>query len=127
MDVFVSDDARRFLQAEWILHSRGGPDGLLLGHRRGTRYVVESVLPSMPGFFSSHEALAACRRHLPCRILGFFTFKPESGKIKKILSPSTYGKLYLEVAADDTERLSFTSYVVEFKDGFYLAPIPIGT
>jgi len=108
-----------------ILHSGDGPDGLLLGHKRGSRFIVEEILPTRPGFFTSQSALAACGRYLQHRILGFFTFSPGSGKIKKILTPIAYGKLYLEVAGDGIENPVFISYLIEFKEGFYLAPIPI--
>jgi len=125
MDVFVSDGAKRSLLAELILHSGGGPDGLLLGHKRGSRFIVEEILPTRSGFFASQSALAACDRYLQHRILGFFTYSPGSGKIQKILTPIAYGKLYLEVAGDGIDNLVLISYLIEYKDGFFLAPIPI--
>jgi len=125
MDVFVSYDAKRSLRAESILHSGDGPDGLLLGHKRGPRFVIEEILPTLPGFFSSRDALAACERHLQNRVLGFFTFRPGNRKRNKLLAPITYGKLYMEVTGDGTRDPSLASYIVEFEEEFFLTPIPL--
>ena len=123
MDVYLSDEAQSFLKALSML--KGDQDGLLLGHLRGHRFFVEKVFPTQKGFFTSPEQFLTLNGHFNDRVIGFFSFNPGEGKAQKILVPLAQGKLYLSIHTRDEKGLDIESFRIDFKDQFFLSPIPL--
>jgi len=125
MDAYLSQEAYQSLSALSLISSRSNPDGLLIGHKRGHRYFVEKILPSLKGFFSSVEKYFATNELLDEKVLGFFSFKKEEKKIEKILTPFAYGKLFLEIHLNKKKRMDIKSYIIDYEHEFFLSPIKL--
>jgi len=121
MDAYLSKEAKTFLEALNIM--RGDQDGLLLGHKRGHRFFIEKTFPTKKGYFSSLEEYMSLDRHFGYRVIGFFSFNPDEGKIRKILKPIAQGKLYLSIVTQDSGTMDFQSYRIDFEDRFFLSPV----
>ncbi len=125
MDAFLSSEAFQFLQALNLVASPSHPDGFLIGHKRGHRFLVEKILPSGKGFFPSLARYQELEEFYRGRLLGFFSFRPDERKLKKILVPFAFGKLYLELQAKNRKKIAMKSYVIDFNGQFFLSPIPL--
>jgi hypothetical protein len=121
MDVYLTEEAHSFLQA--INMVKGDHDGLLLGHKRGHRFIVEKIFPTHRGFFSSQEQYIALNRHFGDRVIGFFSFNPDERKVNKILGPLAQGKLYLRINTQGDDTLDIQPFRIDFEDRFFLSPI----
>jgi hypothetical protein len=121
MDVYLSKEARNFLEALNMV--QGDHDGLLLGHLRGHRFFVEKIFPTQKGFFSSEEQYLSLNQHFSDGVIGFFSFNPDEKKVRKILIPLAQGKLYLSIHTQSDDALNMQSFKIDFKDRFFLAPI----
>ena len=123
MDAYLSKEASSSLEALNIV--RGDQDGLLLGHLRGHRFFVEQIFPTQKGFFSSQKQYLSLNQHFYDRVIGFFSFNPDERRAKKILAPLTQGKLYLSIHSQGNDTLDIRSFRIDYKDRFYLSPIPL--
>ena len=121
MDVYLSDEARSFL--EGLNMVRGDQDGLLLGHMRGHRFFVEKIFPTQKGFFSSQEKFLSLNQHFGDRVIGFFSFNPDERKASKILIPLAQGKLYLSIHTKGENTLDIQPFQIDYKDRFFLSRI----
>jgi hypothetical protein len=125
MDAYLSREAFRSLRILSLILSGSNPDGLLIGHKRGHRFFVEKIFPSRPGFFPSLKACFQLEQIFEGSLLGFFSFKPDQKKIKKLLAPLSQGKLFLEIRSGRKKRLMMKSFVIDYEKKFFLAPIKL--
>jgi hypothetical protein len=125
MDVYLSPDASKALRAVCLLTALPKTEGLLIGHTRGYRYFVESILPAARGCFSSLGNYYQVNELYGGKIIGFFSFRPGRKNIKKILAPFAYGKIFLRLGKSPKGKLTAKSYVIEYRTGFFLAPVAI--
>jgi hypothetical protein len=123
MDAYLSQEALQALRALSLISSN--PDGIVLGHKRGQRFIIEKVLSSQKSFFPSLEKFFELNRLLDNKVLGFFSFHPEKNKLKKILSPFAYGMLFLKMGLIDNRKLEVKSYVIDYKKEFFLKEIKL--
>ncbi len=125
MDAYLSKGAYQTLLALSLIHSN--PDGLLVGHRRGHRFFVEKIFPSLPSFFPSFEKYHKLDRHFEGKLIGFFSFRPNTKKIQKLLAPFACGQLYLELAPASQKKLDIKSFVIDYENNFFLVPVELNT
>ena len=125
MDAYLSQEAYNFLKALSIVSSSSYSDGLLIGHKRGHRYFVEKIFPSLPGFFPSIKNYISLDEHLKGKLLGFFSFNPNKEKLEKILSPYAFGKLFLQINLNQQKKMTIKSYLIEYDEGFFLSPLEL--
>ena len=123
MDAQLSQEAFQSLQALGLISSSSISDGLLLGHKRGHRFFIERIFTTQTGFFSSFKKYNELNQLFHEKLVGFFSFKADDRKIKKILAPFAYGKLFLQIEMDKQKKIRIKSYAVEFENTFYLFPI----
>ena len=123
MDAYLSQEAYQSLNAINLISSSSSSDGLLIGHKRGHRFFVEKIFPSTPGFFPSLKKYHELDQLLDGKLLGFFSFKPDEKKIKKILAPFACGKLFLEINLSRRKKMTIKSYVVDYENEFFLLPV----
>jgi len=123
MDVYLSEEASLLLKALSLASSRPRADGFLIGHKRGQRFFVEKIFSSERGFFPSLENFRGLDQLFDGKIIGFFSFKADKKKIKKILAAFAYGKLFLDVHLNKRHKMAIRSYVVDFRNTFYLSPV----
>jgi hypothetical protein len=125
MDMFLSKEAFLYLKGQALVPPGQAPGGLLLGHKRGQRFYVEQVYPARESFFSSERNYWAFRRLFGEKIIGFYSFTSATAFKPKILQPFAYGKVFLRITRRPKNRLSLKPHVIEYKDSFFLLPIPL--
>lgn len=122
MDAYLSREAYRFFEALALVSTEASPDGLLIGHKRGHRYVVEKIFPALKGFSVFPQIYFELDKIFDGKLIGFYSLKPEEKKIKKILAPFAYGKLFLKVHRQEN-RVAIESFLIDYREGFFLSPI----
>jgi len=123
MDAYLTPDARRSLEA---LARLGGARGYLVGHRRGPRFVIETIVPAAAGRAFSGADLRTLDHIFDGAALGFFAAGPGRSSAKKqALRPFGCGKLFLEARLDAVQGLALKAFSVEFEGRFALASIAI--
>jgi hypothetical protein len=123
MDAYLTPDARRFLEA---LARLGGARGYLVGHRRGPRFVIETIVPAAAGRAFSGADLRTLDRIFDGAALGFFAAGPgRFAARKEALRPFGCGKLFLGARLDAQRGLVLEAYSVEFDGRFVLASMAI--
>lgn len=125
MDAYLTREAYRSLAALNLISSSSNSDGFLLGHKRGHRFFVEKVMPSLPGFFPSLEKYWKLEQLFEGKLIGFFSFKPDEKKIKKILAPFACGKLFLKLTPSPKKKMAINSFVIDYDDDFLLLPVEL--
>lgn len=125
MDAYLSREAHDSLLGLNLTASKTNMDGILIGHKRGQRLFVEKILPTKNGFFSSYENYLALDKHFQGSLVGFFTFKSNEKKIKKILSPFAFGQLLLNIHSTKKNKMTIKSFVIDYKKAFFLSPVDL--
>jgi hypothetical protein len=125
MEVFLSTEAIQSFSALQCSFPNTNTDGFLIGHKRGDMFFVEGILPSQKGFFSSHEKYFKLKQKLEDKIIGFYSFQINESKLKKILSPLSYGKIFLRLDMDKTNRLDIQPFAIEHDKSFFLLPVTL--
>ncbi len=123
MEVYLSEEALTSFAALRLVLSGTNTDGFLIGHKRGLMFFVERIFPSRRGFFSSEEIFLSFIKLLDNKILGFYSYQPDQKKINKILAPSSYGKLFLNIDINTKSQLVIKPFVIEYQNDFFLSPI----
>lgn len=125
MDAYLSQEAFKSLSALSLISSSSNSDGFLIGHKRGHRFFVEKIFSSVNGFFPSLKKYHELDQFYDGKLIGFFSFKPEKIKIKKILAPFACGKLFLELSLSQRNKMRIKSYIIDYKDEFFIFPIKL--
>jgi hypothetical protein len=125
VDVLLTPEARREVEALRAFRPRPGTWGVLVGHRRGSRFIVEKVLAACdPGTVPGEELLERLDTVWPGRTVGLVAVRPGAAFKKAARGPAWYGKLVLEVAGTARTPV-LRPFVVEFERRFFLDPIPL--
>jgi len=125
MDAYLSEETYQSLAALILISPRLSSDGFLIGHKRGHRFFVEKIFPSLPGFFPSLKKYHELDQLFSGKLLGFFSFNPDEKKIKKILAPFACGKLFLEVSSNQQKKMTIKSYVIDYENEFFFLPVKL--
>ena len=123
MDAYLLKEAYQSLRAFGIIATKSISDGLLSGHIRGHRFIVEKIFPTQRGFFPSLDNYFSLNQIFDDEILGFFSFFPEKKKMKKILAPFAFGKLILQIHLNRQNKMVIKSFLIDYDKEFYLSPI----
>ena len=127
MDAFLSGEASQFLEALSLVPARSRVFGFLIGHERGHRIYVEKILPAPHGFSLSAKLFFKLDRVLDGGIVGFFALRSSPRRLKAILSPYGFGKLYLEINPDSVKKTRRRSFIIDYEKEFRLRPILLKT
>jgi hypothetical protein len=122
MDVYLSEEARQQLRAQALGIPRGRAAGLLLGHRRGPRFLVERVCPRRFGALPSASTYLELDGIFGGKIIGFYSSGSRAGKASLKWPPYSYNKLYLELELGPKKKLILRPAVVEYSGSFCLVP-----
>ena len=125
MDVYLSEEARRFLNAQALETSRRRVGGLLLGHRRGPRFFVESVYPCHFQPFLSLERYHALSRIFDQRIIGFYASGRQAGKTGRKIPPFAVNKLFLDIEPHSGKGSTLRPAVIEYSGKFEFVPVAL--
>jgi hypothetical protein len=125
VDVLITPEATGELEALRAFRPRPGTWGVLVGHRRGSRFIVEKVLAAgSPGTVPGEELLDRLDTVWPGRTVGLVAVRPGAAFKKAARGPAWYGKLVLEIAGTARAPV-LRPFVVEFERRFFLDPIPL--
>ncbi len=125
MKVHLAKAARQLLAAHKLVLTPSNPDGMLLGHKRADLFFVENIFPSPTGFFSSPQKYLSLSQILDHQILGFYSFKTNESKIKKLLCPLVYRKVFLRLDLDENGQMDIKPFIIEYEKDFFLAPLKL--
>jgi hypothetical protein len=124
VDVLIIPEAQREIDALKAFRSGTGTWGAIVGHRRGSRFIVEKVVAAgNPGTVPDERILAELERIWPGRIIGIAVVRPSAAFKRALLGPAWYAKLVLQLTGP-TKAAVLRSYVVEFERKFFLGPVP---
>jgi hypothetical protein len=123
VDVLITPEAKKELEALRAFRPRPGAWGALVGHMRGFRFIVEKAVPAgAPGTVPGEGLLERLDAVWPGRTIGLIAVRPGAAFRRAARGPAWYGKLVLELAG--TARAPVVRpFVVEFERGFFLDPI----
>jgi hypothetical protein len=125
MDVLITPEARRELEALRALKPKPGTWGALVGHRRGPRYVVEKVLAGgSPGTVPDEKTLEGIDGVWRGGTIGLVAVQPGAAFRRAVLGPAWYGKLVLEIS-EKAGRSALRPSVVEHDRKFHFSPLRI--
>jgi len=125
VDVLIIPEAQREIDALRAFRSRAGTWGAIVGHRRGSRVIVEKVVAAgNPGTVPDERVLAELERIWPGRIMGIAAVRPGAAFKRALLGPAWYAKLVVQWTGPARAR-TLRASVVEFERKFFLDPVPI--
>jgi hypothetical protein len=127
MEVFLSEEVIQYFSALQHILSNTNTDGFLIGHKRGNLFYVEKIFPSQKGFFPSVEEYLAIKQNLADRILGFYSYQVTENKLKKILAPMAYGKIFLRFDRDEGAQWVIKPFIIEHRKDFFMQPIELNS
>jgi len=123
VDVLITPEAQREIETLRVVRPRPAVWGLLIGHKRGFRFIVEKVFPAGDGRTGPNERLlAGLERIWPGRTIGLFAIRPDAAFKKAGLGPAWYGKLIIQMTGP-AKSLAIRPSVVEFERKFFLVPV----
>ena len=123
MEVLLSQEVTQSFSALKQGLSNSNTDGFLIGHKRGSMFFIEKIFPSQKGFFPSYRDYFEIKKTLEDKILGFYSFQVTESKLKKILAPMAYGKIFLRFDRDKKAQWVIKSFVIEHDKDFFMQPI----
>ncbi len=123
MDAFIASEARQSLAALSALSGGKKLFGVLVGHKRGHRFIVEKAFPAQ-AFRFSPAGFARADELFAGKVLGFYA----SGDLARIKAqlrrPYAAGRLLLAVRTTKSAP-SFKAYAVDFDGRFRVVPLPL--
>ena len=125
MDTYLSPEAQRLLLALALIPSRQSGEGLIIGHQIGPRYFIERVY-LLPHLFNSlPQKFFELEETFKNKLIGFWGYNLSPRKINKILAPFSFGNLFLELNFKSPAKLRIKSFLIDYKDKFFLSPISL--
>jgi len=125
VDALITPEARREIDALMIFRPKPGTWGVLVGHTRGFRFIVEKAFPAGDGGRAPDEDLLAGLDGVwPGRTIGLFAVRPGAAFTKAVRGPAWYGKLVLRLTGP-ARSPAMRAFVVEYERRFFLAPIAL--
>ena len=125
VDAFITRQAGVDLEALHLLAPGSRSWGLVFGHKRGFRFIVERAFPSPAGWPLPPAArLEALNRLWEGRLIGLFSVRDRAVLKPEALGPYFYGKLVLDLRGP-SGAASAKAYVVDFERRFFLSPIAL--
>jgi hypothetical protein len=125
MDAFLTSEALQTLEALMVLSFPKNSFGLLLGHKRARRFIVENILPAPADFRLEPGRLERLDRLFAGRIIGYFGLDLEAKKKKDLLQPLAAGRLFLGVVRRKQGGLGLKPSVIDYDGRFALVPVEI--
>ncbi len=125
MDIYLTAEAVRSLGTARWLAPAGESKGVLLGHRRGNRFIVENVLSSPARRWPSLKTLLRLDAEVGGKIIGFFILGSAGLDRTKLLQPIGVGKILIEGRDGRGKRNHFQGKLIDYEEGFRFRPIPV--
>jgi hypothetical protein len=124
VDAFLTAEARQALEALNALSPAKRHAGLLIGHERGHRFIVEMAFPTPATFEPGPAAFARLDEVFDGRAIGFFTSGDAARLKAKLRQPYAAGRLLLSIRFGRATP-AFKAWAVDFEGRFRFIPIPV--
>ncbi len=126
MDALITPAAAKDLESFAAFGPGPGVWGVLIGHRRGPRTIVEKVAAGCcgPARPPDGPALARFDAIWPGRVIGLAAVRPGAAFKRAALGPAWYGRIVLTLAGRAASP-AWSAFVVEFDGRFFLDPVRI--
>ena len=125
VDVLIIPEARREIEAMRAFGPRPGTWGVLVGHKRGPRFIVEKMFPAGNADTAPDERLLEGLEGVwPGGTIGLVAVRPGPAFLKAALGPAWFGKLVLQITGTAKAPV-LRSSVVGFEGKFRLVPVPL--
>lgn len=122
--MLIAPGARLEIEALRAFERRPGAWSVLVGHKRGPRFIVEKVLAGgSPGTGPDERRLAALDAIWPGMIIGAEVVGTGAAFRRSVLGPAWFGKLVLR-SKGRAAAAGLQPYVVAFDRKFFLQPVP---
>ncbi len=125
MDIFLTAGAFQTLGAVRRIAPAGGSRGFLLGHRRGDRVYVESILPSPSPAWPTLEAFYGLDADLGKKIIGFYLCGTARTAGKALLRPFGTGKVLVEISGPEGKNPRVSGAEIDYDGRFLFRKIPV--
>ncbi len=124
VDVFLTGETWSDIRTFGLFRPISGSWGLLIGHRRGFRFIVEKAALVPRGSLPSVTRQMEFDRIWGGRVIGYFAFRPHTSLKREFLSPAFYGKLFLAVFPAGREWRLEPS-LIEYAEGFHFSSLAL--
>lgn len=126
MDALLAPEARQTLEALSLSRSPASA-GILLGHKRGPRFIIERAVPTTAGYYPAQRTYLRLSALFQEAVIGFFSFSAETGLAKLTPPPFAVGKVFLCLKSGPAGRLSFRAFSPDYPHRFILRPVRMAT
>jgi hypothetical protein len=123
MDALLTRNAR--LAAAAAVCGGRGSAGLLLGHKRGGRFIVERLAPAGQVAFPGAEEYARLSSILGGEIIGFFSTSPAGNSRRKAPPPYGMGKIFLSLRAARNGKFACRAFVIDYDGRLAWKPLKL--
>ncbi len=121
MDALLTRTAYQALEAA-ALSSRRTSSGLLLGHKRGRRFIIEKTISSGSGPFPGMEDYFRLNSILGDEVIGFYSSAPGPALRQKDPPPFSVGKVFLSIKAGRA-GCRIRASAIDYTDRFVWKPL----
>lgn len=124
MDALLTWSARQALEAVASRHA-ADQGGVLIGHKRGRRFIVEKAVVCLSDVFPDEAEYTRLKTLLKDEVVGFFFVRREPPLAQIIPPPFSVGKLVLSVRSGRKAGCVCRAFVVDYTDRFLWRPLKI--
>lgn len=123
MDAFITAEARQAFGALSALSPGRRLFGILVGHKRGHRFIVEKAFPAA-GFRFAPRDFFLIDELFAGRVLGFYA-SGDLGRLKaRLRQPYAAGRMLLSVRPAKRGP-AFKAFAIDFEGRFRVVPLPL--
>ena len=124
VDAFLAAEARQALEALSALSPRKKLFGILLGHTRGHRFIVEKIFPSPETMSLSPRNILRIDELFAGKAVGFYASGEIAPLKAKLRQPAAAGRLLLAVRQAKRGPV-IKAYGIDFDGRFRFLPLPL--
>jgi hypothetical protein len=124
VDAYITAEALQILEALDALNPRRRRSGVLIGHKRGRRFIVERILPAPANFDPKPAVLGRLDEIFAGKAVGFFSSGDLTRTRAGLRQPLAAGRLLLATESRRRAR-RVKAWAVDFDGRFRFIPIPV--
>jgi len=125
MDAYISRRASTELKAAVLLYAEKDRIGFLIGHKRGHRYFVESIIHSYSDSLFTENIFFTLNDLFADKIIGFFSLSTNKDKRNIFFNPLGVGKLLIDIHPGEKSIFKLKSFQIDYEGRYQLKPIEL--
>jgi hypothetical protein len=124
VDTYITAEARQALEALNALSPRKKLFGILIGHKRGHRFIVEKIFPATAGFGLGPSNILRLDELFAGRAVGFYASGDVARLKARLRQPAAAGRLLITGRAGK-HAPDLKALAVDFDGRFRFVPLPL--